>query len=116
MTRDEFKILYKKFTTIPLPKNIWQSPEYLDYIDKINNDPKVENFFLEQELQKRRISPSKYCCVKLGYYISNSKDLKNDPDNIIMYDPKKRSFGIPIQDGGDSYIKIYYCPWCGKKF
>lgn len=28
---------------------------------------------------------------------------------------KKKEFGIIIQDGGTSYIKIKYCPFCGKK-
>lgn len=24
-------------------------------------------------------------------------------------------YGLPIRDGGDSYIRISFCPFCGKK-
>ncbi len=35
------------------------------------------------------------------------------PDvTIIKY---KKGFGIPVRDGGSSFILIQYCPWCGKK-
>lgn len=25
----------------------------------------------------------------------------------------EEGFGIPVRDGGNSYIQIDYCPWCG---
>ena len=34
------------------------------------------------------------------------------PDvTIIKY---KKGFGIPVRDGGNSFIVIKFCPWCGK--
>ena len=38
-----------------------------------------------------------------------------DSDDIIYYAPKFDEYGIVIHDSGESYIKIEYCPWCGKK-
>lgn len=32
----------------------------------------------------------------------------------IVYLPKFREYGIRIQDGGTSFQRIQYCPWCGR--
>ncbi|MFN7913447.1 MAG: DUF6980 family protein [Bacteroidota bacterium] len=37
-----------------------------------------------------------------------------NPDAIIRYTKKTKEYGIPIHDGGYSFIKIKFCPWCGK--
>lgn len=37
------------------------------------------------------------------------------PDKIIHYNKISKSYGIVIHDGGNSFIKIDFCPWCGKK-
>lgn len=37
----------------------------------------------------------------------------NCPDTVIYY--YGSDYGLPIRDGGSSYIKIDYCPFCGKK-
>jgi hypothetical protein len=26
-----------------------------------------------------------------------------------------RDYGLPIHDGGSSYIAIRFCPWCGSR-
>ena len=36
-------------------------------------------------------------------------------DSVITQYKKGKAFGIPIHDGGSSFIRINYCPWCGKK-
>jgi hypothetical protein len=37
------------------------------------------------------------------------------PDAIIHFSKTHKTYGIIIHDGGSSYIKIDFCPWCGKK-
>ena len=37
------------------------------------------------------------------------------PDAIIYRATLGRQYGIIIHDGGGSFIKINYCPFCGKK-
>jgi hypothetical protein len=37
------------------------------------------------------------------------------PDNLLYYDEKFNEYGIIIHDGGQSYLTIIYCPWCGIK-
>jgi hypothetical protein len=33
----------------------------------------------------------------------------------ILYYPKPGDYGIPVLDGGTSYIVLDFCPWCGAK-
>lgn len=58
-----------------------------------------------------------YCCENMTYHLDKFKELvnPNDPDVIIVYSAKFDEYGIPIKDGGNSYIEIQYCPWCGTK-
>lgn len=45
-----------------------------------------------------------------------SQGLINGEDDIVIYIARDRTYGIPIHDGGSSYIRIHFCPWCGEKF
>ena len=33
----------------------------------------------------------------------------------IIYVSKLDEYGIPVLDGGSSYITLDFCPWCGTK-
>lgn len=55
-----------------------------------------------------------YCCDKMKYFLYKNKEMM-DPDKIIFYSSMFDEYGIAIQDGGESYIEICYCPWCGRK-
>ncbi|MCC8027697.1 MAG: hypothetical protein LIP16_20625 [Clostridium sp.] len=58
----------------------------------------------------------KYCCEKMLYFLNENKEKGDfDSDDIIYYEPRFDEYGIVIHDLGKSYIKIEYCPWCGKK-
>ena len=45
---------------------------------------------------------------------NSKKNIKINYDSIITHTAKRKQFGIPIHDGGSSFIKINFCPWCGK--
>ena len=49
-----------------------------------------------------------YCCEMMACYIQGE-------DEIVVYTPEFREYGIPVHDGGTSQITIYFCPWCGKR-
>jgi hypothetical protein len=36
-------------------------------------------------------------------------------DNLIYYSQKFDEYGLIIHDGGSSFIKIEFCPFCGTK-
>lgn len=33
----------------------------------------------------------------------------------LIYTSTFREYGVPILDGGSSYIVITFCPWCGQR-
>lgn len=35
------------------------------------------------------------------------------PDAIVCSSPHGL-FGIPIHDGGSSFVQIFFCPWCAQ--
>lgn len=49
-----------------------------------------------------------YCCDKMRMYLSLG-------DVAIVYVAKLREYGLPVLDGGSSYILITHCPWCGSQ-
>jgi hypothetical protein len=61
---------------------------------------------------------NEYCCNDMMEKILYKCDVHLDPfdcpDNII-YKSKRNEYGIIIHGGGSSFIKINYCPWCGRK-
>lgn len=57
-----------------------------------------------------------YCCDSMKYYMELKCDQhKSDPHECPDYAIAKfgKDYGIPIRDGGSSYSKINYCPYCG---
>jgi hypothetical protein len=36
-------------------------------------------------------------------------------DNLIVHYPKDGKYGLIIHDGGESFVIIRHCPWCGNK-
>ena len=50
--------------------------------------------------------PESTCCEMLKVHLI---------EGTILYIPKFRKFGIPVLDGGTSYIAIQFCPWCGHR-
>jgi hypothetical protein len=49
-----------------------------------------------------------HCCDLMDGYLKNE-------DQLIVYVPKFREYGVVVHDGGQSYIGINFCPWCSAK-
>ena len=118
MKLSTFKILDKKYSKFPLSKDIQETDDYKKYQDALLNDKKCVNWALKRQIRSAGINPDKYCCLDMAYHLIEDK--KTKPKSKINYDSiilttKNKEFGIPIHDGGNSFIKINYCPWCGHK-
>ena len=61
----------------------------------------------------------KMCCKAMRYHTSNHCIVHNSPfecpDRLVIYNEKDNDYGLIIHDGGESVVKIYYCPWCGSE-
>jgi len=112
--------LFKKLCKVysgPLSKQVWQTAEYDSYLEAMNVDKECADWYLKQRIKEAGLSYKKYCCVEMAYYLIEDKKSKNQKE--INYDSvvtkSRDDFGLPIHDGGNSYIVINYCPWCGSK-
>jgi hypothetical protein len=112
----EFKRLYKKFSSKSSNKDVWESKEYSDYINSMNEDEIIGDWYLKQQIKISKVKVGLHCCTKMAYYLTFDKRTKDvNPDAIIRFHKKSRDYGIPIHDGGSSFIEIEFCPWCGAK-
>ncbi|MBC7450123.1 MAG: hypothetical protein H7259_01395 [Cytophagales bacterium] len=99
--------------------SIWDTPEYIEYANASREDQDCREWELKKQIKKAGLNYTKYCCIQIAYYLIEEKKSKGKEeinyDSIITCNSKRKSFGLPIHDGGSSYIKIYFCPWCGQK-
>lgn len=111
----QFKILYKKFNSRKLDEGVWPTKEYSDYFDAIENEETGE-WYLKQKIKESKVKVGRQCCTKMTYYLTFDKKTKEiNPDAIIRFAKRTKEYGIPIHDGGSSYILIKHCPWCGTR-
>ncbi|SKC89596.1 DUF6980 family protein [Ohtaekwangia koreensis] len=116
MELQKFKVLYKKFTSPKLDRSLWQTQAYADYCDAIGNNEVIADWYLKQQIKKSKVKVGKHCCTKMTYYLTFDKKTKDvNPDAVIRFNKKSKDYGIPVHDGGQSYIGIEHCPWCGKR-
>jgi hypothetical protein len=56
-----------------------------------------------------------FCCSKMDYFANSHCDIHANPfdcpDCLIYRDDNE--YGIIVHDGGTSFVKINFCPWCG---
>lgn len=56
------------------------------------------------------------CCDKMEYFLGQIREEIIDSDEILYYCPQFDEYGITVHDSDSrSYIKIDYCPFCGRK-
>ena len=60
-----------------------------------------------------------FCCEEMQYHLTYRCPEHEDPfacpDHIMIFSEDTQTYGIPIHDGGQAFIRIRYCPWCGRK-
>jgi hypothetical protein len=117
MNCDDYRNRYAVFTSFPLARELSESDEYEFWHTHGFECSLCQTWNLEQEVIKRGHNISDYPCIHIAYYstmkCSEHQDAKECPDvTIVKVD---NEYGMPVRDGGKSYIKIEYCPWCGIK-
>ena len=60
-----------------------------------------------------------HCCQRMqeavDYVCDQHPDRFDCPDCLIYHGPRSQEFGLIIHDGGGSFVRIRFCPWCGKE-
>jgi len=119
MDLDKFKTLYNRFSKFPLEKKEWESKDYGVYIKAINESRECSDWYLKQKMQKKGFDYSQFCCLRLANHISDgilgNGEIDYDNADIVIIKMDDGKIGLPIHDGGKSFITINYCPFCGSK-
>ena len=59
----------------------------------------------------------RHCCAEMTAALGFRCDVHDDPfdcpDTLLIHHPLFREYGLPIRDGGPSYLTISHCPFCG---
>lgn len=60
-----------------------------------------------------------HCCDEMHAAIDFDCDTHSDPfecpDSTVVFHEVFGEYGLPIRDGGPSYLVISHCPFCGAK-
>lgn len=120
MELEIYKKLYRKYSNRPLSREVWDTPEYKEFLNAFHTIRECQIWELKKRIKQSGIDYKKYCCVDMAYRLVEDKRVKGKKDIInydcvITYYRKENVCGIPIHDGGNSFIQINFCPWCGKK-
>ena len=70
------------------------------------------------------LPPEPVCCDLMAAQFADGCDACLDPrgcaEHVVLFFPARADlpigeFGLPIRDGGSSYLPISFCPWCGAR-
>jgi hypothetical protein len=95
-----------------------------DYSDAVNSESELRHWYLKQRILESGVQVGERCCLKMEYHLVEDYLWKKDPsaypgdanyDAVITYNETSGQYGLPIYDGGASYIAIRFCPWCGSR-
>jgi hypothetical protein len=119
MNCEDFRNLYTKYSAFPLSRELLETNEFQEYEDHYIDCDSCKDWNVIQSLMVRGIDLSRHCCIEMTDRLADGTkenvDPYDDPDVVMIYNTKFDEYGIPIQDGGSSFIKIRFCPWCGSK-
>ncbi len=113
----QYRKLYKQFSKLPLPRKVWDTLEYEKYINHGYSCKACGEWYLMAEVKRKGAKLQQHPCIHMAYYSTQEPkagiDPQADPDVPVLYYKKSKCYGIPVRDGGSSFLRIANCPWCG---
>lgn len=111
----KYKSLYEIFTDFPLPFEITDSDDYLDWHEHGHECLECKEWNMGKEVEKNGDKPANHPCIHLAYHSQHNcqdhKDPFECPDTTLVKINDR--YGIPVRNGGSSFVEIKNCPWCG---
>ena len=118
MDCSEFRAQYSSFAMLPLPREVWDTPDWTAWTNHRNHCVECADWDFTQRIIARGHDPASFPCVCIGDQLTHTcnqhSDLRDCPDVLIVYLSRFDEYEIPGRDGGMSFI-IRFCPWCGVK-
>lgn len=117
MDCEKYRKLYRRFSKLPLPREVWDTPEHEAYEEHESECKKCAEWYLLAKAKRKGARIKAHPCVHIAYHSTPDPDSslpsQDDPVVPILYYKSAKCYGIPIRDGGSSFYQIDFCPWCG---
>lgn len=58
------------------------------------------------------------CCLVMQSFLNAKCDQHDNPwecADMVVVQAEDGRIGIPVRDGGESFVVFDFCPWCGQK-
>jgi hypothetical protein len=66
--------------------------------------------------REQGIVPEQHCCLDMAWFISKPIEWPSQGENApVMWISSFDEYLINIPMGGNSTVRIRFCPWCGKR-
>lgn len=119
MNCSEFRERYKKYTSFPVPREVWDTDEGAEWNSHLLDCSACADWHLLNEVQSRGASADDYPCVHMVYHATftceEHPNLSECSKAAIIYNPKFDEYSIGPRSGTGDDILIEMCPWCGAK-
>ena len=116
MTCDDFQCLVPEYAT-PLEREAHETKQYSEWVDHMHECTICSDFHLAAQVRARGRNVSDFPCVHIAFYSTavcdKHPDIWDCPDALVV--KTSDGWGMPIRNGGSSWAKIGFCPWCGVK-
>jgi uncharacterized protein DUF6980 len=119
MDCDEFRRRAEDFTRLPLPQEVWDTPEFSDWISHRTRCSECSDLLLRREVESRGARVDDFPCVHLAwqatFHCDQHPDLHDCSKVAILYLPRFDEWSLRAVDDADHVTQILYCPWCGMR-
>jgi hypothetical protein len=119
MDCEEYRTKHPEFGKLPLPRSVWDTPEWTDWMDHSLQCRTCSDWSLYQQVKARGHNPDDYPCVHIADQLTWLCDQHPDPndcaDVVIVHDKRFDEYAIPTRTGDSSRYLIRFCPWCGVR-
>ena len=93
----------------------YDEENYSSWVEHMATCKECSDLSMKTRLEKDGLVLADFPCVHIAYHSLHKCDVHTSPwdcpDTTLVI--SEEHYGIPIRDGGESYIRIDYCPWCG---
>jgi hypothetical protein len=124
MDLQEFKARYKSLTLTSFDMLGLEGAQDLEFADAFINNPECRAWYIEQRLRELDFDYHRFCCLELGLWCLEDINTKRGfravhaakpgSHRMIIFWEDFHSFGVR-NSGGNYYVPLNYCPWCGKR-
>ena len=121
MTPERFKEISRIVRSNPVFNDLPED-ELMTYWEMQERNHELADWELTEMIRDSGFEIEAHCCTSMRFHLieqlKEQRQLETDPayinyDSVIVFDQGRDSYGLPIYDGGSSYVRINFCPWCG---